>query len=213
MVDIAQENLYMYKRLKDRPPTYDMKKLLKDYIKNQYYKQNACRYPSIDFYKVKKNILYEPNINKEKIKPLISENNYFPKISKTITTNFKNDKMKTCEGFGNSKNKKIKKRKKKFKNFNFKDLKNLKTNKIKNLLNMKNNDTEQFKNNQLNEKNINCNIDKIKSIDIKNVSKESNDENHSKNDLDSTSNKEEKESENDEESDSESSDKSEDKDE
>ena len=54
MVDIAQENLYMYKRLKDRPPTYDMKKLLKDYIKNQYYKQNACRYPSIDFYKVKK---------------------------------------------------------------------------------------------------------------------------------------------------------------
>ena len=51
MVDIAQENLFMYKRLKDRQSSYDLNKLLKDYNKSQYYKQNACRYPSIDFLK------------------------------------------------------------------------------------------------------------------------------------------------------------------
>ena len=50
-MDIAQENLFMYKRLRDKQSSYDINKLLRDYSKNQYYKQNACRYPSIDFLK------------------------------------------------------------------------------------------------------------------------------------------------------------------
>jgi len=139
---IAQENLYMYKRLRDKQPTYDMDKLLKDYTKNQYYKQNACRYPSIDFYKEKKLISThdKKRINKKnKIKIICkTENNYIPKISKTIISSFHKDYTKntnnTFEGFGYLKLNKIKGKKKKFKDFNFKDLKSLKIYKIKNNL-------------------------------------------------------------------------------
>ena len=134
-MNIAQENLFMYKRLRDKQSSYDLNKLLKDYTKNQYYKQNACRYPSIDFLKDIKNKSIDSKENKRKnnIMTCKTENNYFPSICKTITSNFKsniyfykNEKMKTCEGFENLKIKKIKNKKKKFKDFNFKDLKKLK---------------------------------------------------------------------------------------
>ena len=128
-MDIAQENLFMYKRLRDKPPTYDINKLLSDYYKNQYYKQNACRYPSIDFYKEKKHISNDTKrTNRNILHNCKTENNYFPKI--TITSNFKRN---TFDGFNSVKNRKIKGRKKKFKDFNYKDLKELKENKNRNL--------------------------------------------------------------------------------
>ena len=120
----------MYKRLRDKQSSYELNKLLKDYYKNQYYKQNACRYPSIDFFKENKNLSMGPKSLKQhnnNFKTCKTENNYFPKISKTITSNFKsssnyiNDKLYTCEGFKTLGNKKNKGKKKKFKDFNFKD--------------------------------------------------------------------------------------------
>ena len=136
--EIAQENLYMYKRLREKQPTYDMKKLLKDYKKNQYYKQNACRYPSIDFYKEKKRMAstFENKINNKKrnIKIICkTENQYYPKISKTVYKKHDTNIIysNTYEGFADIKVKKIKKKKKKFKDFNLKDLKELNIFKIK----------------------------------------------------------------------------------
>ena len=199
MVDIAQENLYMYKRLKDKAPTYDLNKLLKDYAKSQYYKQNACRYTSIDFYKFKKSNSIDSNNNKENMRVYKTENNYFPKISKTITSNFsnyknnyKNDNIKTVEELESLKRRKIK-RKKKFKNFNFKDLKNLKAVKIKNKEQLNNCNINNI--NNLDEKNKYCKSEK-NLINSNNKNKESNNENNSKNDYYSILNKEESENEN-----------------
>ena len=157
IMDIAQENLFMYKRLRDRPPTYDVNKLLSDYYKNQYYKKNACRYPSIDFFKEKKNFSYDTKrVNRKVIHNCRTENNYFPKF--TVTSNFKRN---TFEGFCSVKNRKIKERKKKFKDFNFKDLKQLKENKNKNIekeINInKNKENENQQLTEQNNSNINSN--------------------------------------------------------
>lgn len=143
MIDIAQENLLMYKRLRDKKSSYDVNHLLKDYYKNQYYKQNACRYQSIDFLKDSKKLPNKTKIKRlNNIKACKTENNYFPKISKRIITKFNSNynnnfyKINNCEGFRTLIHKKIVGKKKKFKNFNFnpKDLKKLKEKKL-NLIN------------------------------------------------------------------------------
>ena len=166
MVDIAQENLFMYKRLKDKQSSYDLNKLLKDYNKSQYYKQNACRYPSIDFLKdIKNNKSKDSKEHKRKknIMACKTENNYFPSICRTITSNFKsnkilykNEKINTCEGFDNSKNKKIKRKKKNFIDFSFKDLKKLKEKKMNSNL-----DKELNKKDDINKDKDDVQIDKI----------------------------------------------------
>ena len=166
MVDIAQENLFMYKRLKDKQSSYDLNKLLKDYNKSQYYKQNACRYPSIDFLKdIKNNKSKDSKEHKRKknIMACKTENNYFPSICRTITSNFKsnkilykNEKINTCEGFDNSKNKKIKRKKKNFIDFSFKDLKKLKEKKLNSNL-----DKEINKKDDINKEKDGVQIDKI----------------------------------------------------
>ena len=199
----------MYKRLKDKQSSYDLNKLLKDYSKNQYYKQNACRYPSINFIKDIKNKSIEPKDHKRKknIMTCKTENNYFPKIYRTITSNFKsnlivykNEKMNTYEGFENLKNKKIKRKKKKFKDFNFKDLKKLKEKKCnsvekeiktikkydiyKNIDIQKDNEKKIINNKMEEDKNINIeNEDINKNISEKNKEKEkkSNDNGNNKN--------------------------------
>ena len=154
IVEIAQENLFMYKRIKDKHSSYELNKLLKDYSKNQYYKQNACRYPSIDFIKDIKNksINSKEHKRKKNIMTCKTENNYFPKIYNTITSNFKSNvnfyknEMNTYEGFENIKNKKIKRKKKKFKDFNFKDLKKLKEKIFNNIKKSKKDDINTDKN-------------------------------------------------------------------
>ena len=127
--EIAQENLFMYKRLSDKQPTYDMEKYLREYDRNQMYKQNACKYPSINFYNEnKKKNVHSCSINayKRKTKSSIckTEFDHFPKINNTITTNYSTNNN-TCEEFG-KKRRLYKGRKKKFENFTFSDLKMLK---------------------------------------------------------------------------------------
>ena len=52
IVTMAQENLYMFKRLKEKTSYYDFGKFDKEYDKAQYYKRSHCSLlPSIDFSK------------------------------------------------------------------------------------------------------------------------------------------------------------------
>lgn len=187
-MEIAQENLYMYKRLRDKQSSYDINKLLKDYSKNQYYKQNACRYPSIDFFK---EINEEKNFNKKNnIKVWKTENNYFPTLAKTTTSKFKSNcysnkivRMKTCEGFPNLKNRKNKGKKKKFKDFNFKDLRKLKEKKIHSLEKEKTKNRNDIKDNEDDK-----NIDKSKTIKNTEENQKLNKNNNSKNEKDKNKN-------------------------
>ena len=64
ILNIAQNNLNMYKRLlKCKKSNYSEKKLSKEYKQSQYYKKNACQYPSIDFYKTQKMSNYFSTLN------------------------------------------------------------------------------------------------------------------------------------------------------
>ena len=141
IMEMAQENLYMYKRLRDKQPTYDLDKYLKDYNQNQYYKKNLCRFPSINFYKENgkkfKNNKHKTicsfsvggNTKKDFNTICKTDSNYFPKITRNITT-LNTTNNNTCENYRN-KCRIFKGRKKKFENFTFKDLKNLKIKKNK----------------------------------------------------------------------------------
>ena len=51
---VAQENLYMLKRLNEKTSFYNVDKLNKDYEMSQYYKKNHCIYSPIDFIKANK---------------------------------------------------------------------------------------------------------------------------------------------------------------
>jgi hypothetical protein len=75
---IAQENLIMFKRLIEcRKSLYNKQKLLKDYRQSQTYKKNACKYPSINFYKTQKTSYYFATLNSPTHKPLLNFNNIF----------------------------------------------------------------------------------------------------------------------------------------
>ena len=54
IIRVAQENLYMLKRLNEKTSAYNVDKWKKDYEASQYYKRSHCQYPSIDFYKTQK---------------------------------------------------------------------------------------------------------------------------------------------------------------
>ena len=57
IVNMAQENLYMFKRLKEKTSCYDFCKFDKEYNQAQYYKRSHCTLlPSIDFNKSKRTI-------------------------------------------------------------------------------------------------------------------------------------------------------------
>ena len=51
---VAQENLYMLKRLNEKTSFYNVNKLNRDYEMAQYYKKNHCLYSPIDFSKANK---------------------------------------------------------------------------------------------------------------------------------------------------------------
>ena len=54
IIRVAQENLYMLKRLNERTSVYNVDKWNRDYEISQYYKRSHCQYPSIDFYKTQR---------------------------------------------------------------------------------------------------------------------------------------------------------------
>ena len=57
IVNMAQENLHMFKRLKEKTSHYDFSKYDKEYDQAQYYKRSHCSLlPSIDFNRNKRTI-------------------------------------------------------------------------------------------------------------------------------------------------------------
>ena len=112
IIRVAQENLYMLKRLNEKTSVYNVDKWKKDYEASQYYKRSHCQYPSIDFYKTQRcgsfgNMFTNVSKNNTK-KNFYSKTQY----SKHFT-NFNNNTNNT----GNS----VRKRKK-FEDFSYRDL-------------------------------------------------------------------------------------------
>ena len=54
IIRVAQENLYMLKRLSERTSFYNVEKWNQDYEASQYYKKNHCLHPPINFNKTQK---------------------------------------------------------------------------------------------------------------------------------------------------------------
>ena len=54
IIKVAQENLYMLKRLSEKTSYYDVEKMNRDYEASQYYKKNHCLHPPINFNKTQK---------------------------------------------------------------------------------------------------------------------------------------------------------------
>jgi hypothetical protein len=80
---LAQENLFMLKRLLEKASNINNRKLKEDFEKNQEYKNNICNYPSINFYKNAK--ISEPIIESFKNK---NNTNAFPTIYKMSSLQF-----------------------------------------------------------------------------------------------------------------------------
>ena len=85
---LAQENLFMLKRLLEKTSNINNRKLKEDFEKNQEYKNNICNYPSINFYKnakISEPIIESFNFNKDKSK---NNTNVFPTIYKMSSLQF-----------------------------------------------------------------------------------------------------------------------------
>lgn len=54
IMDLAQQNLYMLKRLTEKKSEYSVTKMESDYKRYQKYKKIMCNFPSINFNKVKR---------------------------------------------------------------------------------------------------------------------------------------------------------------
>ena len=87
ILNIAQKNLNMYKRLlKCKKSNYSEKKFIKEYKQSQYYKKNVCQYPSIDFYKTQRISNYFSTLNIPSNKLSLLNNNYKYKIKRKKKT-------------------------------------------------------------------------------------------------------------------------------
>ena len=119
IIKVAQENLYMLKRLNERTSFYNVEKWNKDYEVSQYYKKNLCLYSPIDFNKTQKFGSYQQN-------PWGLETGSTPKKNYTTRKKFFSktnyDSLNTMDipeyrKFANSTRKR-----KKFEDFNYRDL-------------------------------------------------------------------------------------------
>ena len=102
IVNMAQENLHMFKRLKEKTSYYDFSKYDKEYDQAQYYKRSHCSLlPSIDFNRNKRTIsiglknqtLYNSIFN-------VNHSNSFNYINISKSNNFTN----TRNNYFNNKN-------------------------------------------------------------------------------------------------------------
>ena len=109
IIRVAQENLYMLKRLNEKTSAYNVDKWKKDYEASQYYKRSHCQYPSIDFYKTQK---------------CNSFGNMFTGISKNSTKNdFYTKTQYSKYSYSNTNNKgNTNKKRKRFEDFSYRDL-------------------------------------------------------------------------------------------
>ena len=80
---LAQENLFILKRLITQESEYSAEKLMKKYKESRKYKNNICHYPSINFYKTKTDT--KPLIQTYELSP---KKNKLPKINGLSRRNF-----------------------------------------------------------------------------------------------------------------------------
>jgi hypothetical protein len=133
IIRVAQENLFMLKRLNERTSFYNVEKWNKDYEASQYYKKNHCLYSPIDFNKTQRYGSYNKNWGLG----AIQEQKYYTTRKKFFSkTHYSNT------GIGdNPESRRISnstKKRKRFEDFNYRDLLQLDE---KN----KNEDEKQFK--------------------------------------------------------------------
>ena len=87
IIKIAQENLFMLKRLREKTSYFNNKKWRDDYIKSQSYKKNRCEFSPIDFtISTKKSRINESNIQ-------LTDYARF-KFNKTISGNLRKNKIR-----------------------------------------------------------------------------------------------------------------------
>ena len=80
---LAQENLFILKRLITQESEYSAEKFMKKYKESRKYKNNICHYPSINFYKTKTDS--KPLIQTYELSP---KKNKLPKINGFSKRNF-----------------------------------------------------------------------------------------------------------------------------
>ena len=80
---LAQENLFILKRLITQESEYSAEKFMKKYKESRRYKNNICHYPSINFHKTKTET--RPLIQTYELSP---RNNKLPKINGLSRRNF-----------------------------------------------------------------------------------------------------------------------------
>ena len=103
IIRVAQENLYMLKRLNEKTSVYNVDKWKKDYEASQYYKRSHCQYPSIDFYKTQRcgsfgNVFGNVSKNNTK-KNFYSKTQYSNNFNNIINTGNQTRKRKRFEDF------------------------------------------------------------------------------------------------------------------
>ena len=80
IMNLAQQNLYMLKRLYEQKSQYSAKKMEKDYQKFQGYKKIMCKFPEIDFNK-SKGILSDSYFIKSKKTEKDDKSEFLPTIN------------------------------------------------------------------------------------------------------------------------------------
>ncbi len=102
-MDLAQQNLYMLKRLTEKKSEYSVKKMEEDYKKVQNYKKIMCNFPCINFNKPKRGYSSDNKNFKKEITqyfPTINYINdgYLDKMGKKIKDKKKNGNKEMSEG-------------------------------------------------------------------------------------------------------------------
>ena len=118
IIKVAQENLYMLKRLNERTSFYNVEKWNKDYEVSQYYKKNLCLYSPIDFNKTQRFGTYQNSWSIENgSTPKKNSTNRKKIFAKTNYDGINTIDIPEYRRFANSTQKR-----KKFEDFNYRDL-------------------------------------------------------------------------------------------
>ena len=194
IIRVAQENLYMLKRLNERTSFYNVEKWNKDYEISQYYKRNHCLYAPIDFNKTQRLGGYSNNF---KYAGVQTHNNFTTRkkfFSKTHYSGKIMEDLPDIKRLTNSTRKR-----KRFEDFNYRDLqmddkkKDEEEKVFKKISDMEN--TEQEPKNEKEEKNENDN----NNNDNNNDEEKKEENNEEKKEENREENNEEKKEENNEE--------------
>ena len=198
IIRVAQENLYMLKRLNERTSFYNVEKWNKDYEISQYYKRNHCLYAPIDFNKTQRLGGYSNNF---KYAGVQTHNNYTTRKKFFSKTNYSGKIMEDLPDIKRLTN--STRKRKRFEDFNYRDLqmddkkKDEEEKVFKKISDMEN--IEQEQKNEKNEKEEKNENDNNNNNEINNDDEKKEENNEEKKEENSEEKKEENREENNEE--------------